>query len=197
MSDFWKYVKGIFSAVETSSPSQPAIHELIERTAEEKEDYAFWKDTLVRRRLTDWLSQQYALYQVLPLDVDESLTFLHTPSSKGFAIHFHQTQYSKRDAVYLLDFLKEKVSNLNYRTQISDTRTYSRPNWVETLQQHYLKPRVKFEENEPMNQLFGNITIELLLRNEQPHLLKLIATAYQDRSYHPPLEFKHLMLEIL
>ena len=75
---------------EESSPSQPLIHELIQRTEKEKEDYQQWKQTLVLRRLMDWLKDQFAMYQINSERVDEGLDFLNTPSSKGFVIHFHK-----------------------------------------------------------------------------------------------------------
>lgn len=193
MSDFWKYIKNIFKAAEESSPNQPVIHELIIRTDEEQKDYDYWKETLVRRRLCDWLNQQYAIHKVLPNDIDEGLSFLNTPSAKGFAIHFHQTQYSKRDAVHFMDYLKERVLSLNYRTQISDARVFNRANWVEAIQRHYLKPRINFEEGKKTNQKFGNITIELVFRNDTPYQLKFQATTYSDSLYKDASDFSDLM----
>lgn len=197
MADIWKYLRNLFQSVEESSPSQPAIHELIQRSEEEKTDYERWKNMLVCRRLTDWLSDQYAIYRVLPDDVDEALDFLNTPSSKGFVIHFYKTRYSLRDIVHLLDYLKEQVLTLNYKAQISDLRIFNRENWVETVQRHYLKPRPNVERQEKMNQQYGNITIELTLRNDQPYNLKLQATGYSDRLYQETEDFKDLMQHLL
>ena len=39
MADWWGYFKGLFQKEAESSPSQPFIHELLERTEEEKGDY--------------------------------------------------------------------------------------------------------------------------------------------------------------
>lgn len=197
MIEFWDYIKNLFKTAEESSPSKPLIHELIRRTEKEKEDYEHWKNTLVRRRLTDWLNDQYAVYQLLPDDIDEALDFLNTPSSKGFVIHFSKTRYSLRDVTHFLDYLKEKVGQLGYRSQISDTRTYHRAHWVETVQRHYLKPRSTFEADKKMNQAYGNIMIEMELRNELVHNLRFRATAYQDRLFHQAYEFKALMQAVL
>lgn len=198
MADFWNYIKGLFKEAEQSSPTKPVVHELIERTDQEKEDYTFWKKTLVRRRLIDWLSNQYAIYQVLPDDIDEALDFLHTPSSKGFVIHFHKTRYSLRDVQHFMDYLKEKVQALNYRIQISDSRTYNRAKWVETRQRHYLKPRPNLEALEnKFPQAYGNITIDITLRNDQPHQLRFQATAYNDRLYEEASDFKELMQQLI
>jgi hypothetical protein len=197
MPEFWDYIKGIFKSSEESSPSNPVEHQLIERTEEEKKDYDFWKNTLIRRRLQDWLSNQYAIYSVAPDNIDDALDFLNTPSSKGFVVHFHKTQYSQRDVTHFFDFLKEKVLELDYRPQISDTRTYSRASWVETIQRHYLKPRPFVKNEGKFRQLFGNVMIEMEFRNEQVHNLRFRATSYNDHLYQEAKEFRLLMQQLV
>ena len=201
MDNIWIYFKSLFAKAEQSSPSQPLIHELIERSDSEADDYQRWKNTLVCRRLMDWLDNQYAVYRVLPQDVDEGLDFLDTPSSKGFVIHFHHTRYSLRDATHFFDYLKEQVLGLGYRPQISDTRTYNRSSWVETVERHYLKPRPHFPVEEEMggkiDQKFGNILIELELRNDLAYNLRFRATSYNDRLYEEAEDFQELMKQVL
>lgn len=197
MDKLWSYFKNMFRQAEESSPSQPLIHEMISRSEEEKQDYERWKNTLVCRRLKDWLSDQYAIYQVLPHDIDEALDFLNTPASKGFVIHLHKTRYSLRDMRHFLDFLKEQVLAVGYRTQISDARTYQRPHWVESIERHYLKPRANKSADSTFSQAYGNIMIELELRNDQLHYLRFRATAYQDRLFEEAKDFKELMQVIL
>lgn len=197
MSDFWKQIKKLFQTAESSSPSNPLIHEVIQRSEQEKEDYQYWKNTLVCKRLISWLHEQYAIYQVLPDDIDEAIDFLNTPSAKGFVIHFHKTQYSQRDVTHLLDYLKEKVLDLNYRPQISDTRTYNRSKWVEQVQRHYLKPSPSVRTEGKLNQRFGNIKIELFFRDNAVYNLQFSATTYKDSLFNEADEFKKLMMELL
>lgn len=195
--DIWDKFKDFFQQAEESSPSKPLIHEMIERTAEQKKDYEFWKTAFVCKRLQKWLSDQYAIFQALPDDTDEAMDFLDTPSSKGFVIHFHKTEYSERDVTYLFDLFKEKVLNLDYRTQISDRREFNRPNWVEKIERHYLKPKPDYMKTEKFNQGFGNITIELVFRDDKPHQLKLRATVYKDHLFKDAESFQSLMQSIL
>lgn len=197
MPSIWRYFKQLFREAEQSTPANPAVHEWITRSEEEKADYEHWKNTLDKRRLTDWLNDQYATYQVLPQETDEAIDFLDTPSSKGFVVYFLKTGYSKEETGYLFDYLKEQVLKLGYKTQLSDTRTYNRPDWVETVERHYLKPRKGLKKEEKIDQLFGNITIEREFRDENIHNLRLSATAYNDRLYAPPQPFKELMQGIL
>ncbi len=195
--DIWDKFKDFFQQSEESSPSKPLIHEMIERTEERKKDYEFWKTAFVCKRLQNWLSDQYAIFNTLPADTDEAMDFLNTPSSKGFVIHFHKTEYSERDVTYLFDLLKEKVLKLEYRTQISDRREFNRPNWVEKIERHYLKPKPDFMKKEKFNQGFGNITIELVFRDDKPYQLKFRATVYKDRLFNDAESFAALMQNIL
>ena len=132
MSDFWKNLKNLFKAAEESSPHQPVIHESIERSEEEQADYERWKESLSKRRMLDWLRGEYLNYLHDPEGIDEAVDFLDTPSSKGFVIHFQKTRYPLREIIHLLDYLKEQVLLLRYRSYMSDLRTYNRPQWVET-----------------------------------------------------------------
>ncbi|MEM9991106.1 MAG: hypothetical protein AAF738_05040 [Bacteroidota bacterium] len=194
MASIWQQIKGLFQSVEQSSPTQPVLHSLIARSEDEQKDYDFWKDTLVCTRLMNWVHDQYTIYLTDAEAVGEGLDFLSTPSSSGFMLYFYKTQYSRRDAVHFFDHLKKSIQQqLNYRSQISDVRTYNRANWVETTQRHYLKPRIHFEADAPFDQQFGNILIELVLRNEQPHQLKFQTTAYHDMKFKKVNTFKNLM----
>jgi hypothetical protein len=197
MSNFWQRIFKLEQAVDNSSPAQPVIHELLQRSEEEAADYLTWKSSFILRQLLEWLNQQYAVYNKHPQQVDKSIGFLNTPSSKGFLIYFHQTNYTRREATHLFDYFKERVKVLNYRTQLSDTRTFNRRDWVETIEKHYLKPRLQFVEGEKQDQQFGNIMIELELRNDQVHNLRLRATSYRDHNYQEAKDFAGLMKHLL
>ncbi|MBK8879470.1 MAG: hypothetical protein IPN74_13255 [Haliscomenobacter sp.] len=198
MPDLWGYFKSLFNQSRHSSPSQPLLHELIVRSAEERQDYAQWKETLVCRRLKDWLHDQYTAFLLSGSCPDESIDFLDTPSSKGFVIHFYKTRYSNRDVAHFFDYLKERVLALEYKSQISDIRSYERPNWAETVQRHYLKPRpLPLPEQEKLRQRFGNVTIEYVSRDDKAHQLLFRATAYSDHLFQDAERFEGLMKELL
>jgi hypothetical protein len=195
--DIFAYFRSLFQQSRESSPSKPLVHELIVRTEAEKQDYVRWKETLVFKRLRDWLQEQYVLFLHQPEQLAETVEFLHTPSSKGFAVFFSKTRYSGREATHFFDFLKERVLDLEYRVQVSDVRSYERPDWVETVQRHYLKPRPQMNEAGKLRQRFGNITIELILRNDRPFQLRLRATAYKDHLFQEPEDFRQLFAALM
>lgn len=191
---FWNNIKQIFQQAEASSPANPTIHEMIDRSPEELRAYERWKGTSGPQRLLEWVSTQYGRHRDRER-TDEVVGFLDTPSTKGFVIHFHQTNYSREEITFFFDYLKEKVRTLDYRSAISDRRVFPRRDWVETQERHYLKPRVQFNE-EQMNQGFGNITVELELRNDVVFNLRLRATIYNDAMFEQGGSFAGLMMAI-
>ncbi|MFK8008199.1 MAG: hypothetical protein AB8H03_17715 [Saprospiraceae bacterium] len=198
MSDFWKKIKNVFSAAEASSSIHPTIHEIIERSEEELMNYEQWKNSLVARRLIDWLKNEYFTYLTSPKNIDRSIEFLNSTSKKGFVIHFSRMQYRLEEITFLFDYLKEKVKELPYRIYVSDTRTYPKNDFVETIHRHYLKPSLKLKvAGQKAGQAFGNITIEMLLKNDEIVDLKFSATTYRDHQFKEAGDFNELMREVI
>ena len=191
----WDQIKNLFQSAEESSSNQPAIHEVINRSAEELVDFERWKESLGKKRLLDWLKAEHVNYIVSQENTDPAIDFLNTPSTKGFVVHFYKTNYNKREIIHFFDLLKEKVLDLGYKSYLSDTRTYNKQDWVEQLDRHYLKPpsNLRLAGKEKMDQRFGNITIELLYKNDKISLLKFRATVYSDHLYKEGEDFNELM----
>ena len=188
---FWDQVKAVFQRAETGSASAPTVHELIERTPEERAAYDRWVRTAGPRRLTDWLVNQYGRHRD-GLRTDDTVGFLDLASTQGFVVYFRDMNYSAEEATYFLDYLRERILTLDYRPSISDRRIFPRRDWVETHERHYLKPNVDFTDQR-MNQAFGNVTVELELRNDVPNNLRLKATRYRDALYTDGRSFAGLM----
>lgn len=200
--DLWQYMKDLFKAEQESSSIKPYIQEPLEREEEEVESYDLWKRTLAKRRVLDWLNMQYANFVMSgEAELDKTIDFLNTPSAKGFVIHFDEQLHNRKDFIHLFDYLQERVLEMNYKKYMSDTRTYNKTRndntWVETIQRHYLKPRFKVLEDNTFDQRFGNIKIELLLRNDKIRNLQFSATRYSDRNYTEGNTFNDLMRELL
>lgn len=96
-----------------------------------------------------------------------------------------------------------------YRTQVADSKTYSKAGHTERTDRYYLKPRPVFHDDpaiaaapntytsDQFGQGYGNIMIELIVRDEQPHLLRFSATIYHDRVYQKATSFSALMQRVL
>lgn len=175
----------------------PILHELIQRTNAEKHGYEVWKLNNHKDYITGFLYEQFENRQTAH-PADNALLFLNTPQSKGFIYPYNELQASTAEFKYLFDYLKERVAVLNYKVYVSDVKNFARNNYAETIERHYMKPRFAIPaEGESINQLYGNITIELLLHNEQPQQIKLVCQPYFDYKYLAALPFEELMKSIL
>lgn len=193
MQNIWTYLKNIFNEAEESSPSRPFIHETITRSETEQKAYMDWKENLERHRLVNRLGDEYATHRIDPEKVDRALDFLDTPSMKGFVIHAPIGNYTLAELKYLMDYLKERTLTADYRIYLSDRRIYQRNKKQETVERHYLKPKTTVNDNEQINQRFGNIRIELMSRNDEAVNLKFSATGYSDRLFEEAEDFRVLM----
>ena len=193
MQNIWTYLKNIFREVEESSSIRPFIHETIERSEAEQKAYMDWKENLGRHRMMNSLGDEYATHRIDPKKVDRALDFLDTPSMKGFVIHASIGQYKRAELTYMLDYLKERVLTANYRVYVSDRRIYNRDGQREMVERHYLKPKTQVNDNEQINQRYGNIRIELMTRDDVPINLKFSATGYSDRLFEEAEDFRVLM----
>lgn len=207
--NLWNRVKALFNEAESSTKQEPADHSILTRHQDEREAFAVWREGIIARRLKDWFADQYAVFLTYPQQVDEALDFLDTPSSKGFVVHFHKTQYSLREAEFFQLYLREKVLSQNYRTQVADTKAYAIDAGTERNDRYYLKPRpdwsppeghqggINTHSADQFDQQFGNVLIELVVRNDKPHHLKFSATIYHDRVYQKAQSFGALMQVVL
>ena len=206
---WWQRIKATFAAAEDSGPAAPVDHAPLTRHRDRAEDYAQWRGGVVHERLLAWLAEQYANFLTDRGRVDEAVDFLDTPSSKGFVVHFAKTGYSLEEAEFFQLYLRERVLSRDYRTQVADARTYSRAGRTERTDRYYLKPRPNFAhpggEDVPMDvhtagqfdQQYGNVLIELVVRDDRPHHLRFSATVYHDRVYKDAEGFGGLMGVVL
>lgn len=192
--DIFQYLKDLFDKSNNSSSSQPLIHELIERTEREQTAYDIWRSSSTRRQVINWLIAEYSSYKNNPQNIDPALEFMDR-RAQGFVIHYHE-DYTQEDFQHLMDYLKERTLEIGYRSYMSDVRSYQKEEWVETVQRHYLKPLPQRATKEPINQQFGNITIELVFKNDQTTHLKLMALGYSDHLYQKSRDFKEYMFHL-
>ena len=194
---FWDQITQLFRRAAASGPAAPTVHELIVRSPAERADYERWAATAASQRMLTWLGDAYANF-LAGRRGDDTTDFLDTPSSKGFVLHLHRTNYDRAECTHFFDFLHRRILDLGYRPQISDRRIFPRNHWIETQERHYLKPRHPVRADyRNLDQRYGNITLELELRDDRPRNLRLRATVYADANYRPAQPFAALVEALL
>lgn len=136
----------------------------------------------------DRLRNAFNLYRA-GLEGETCLDFLEFRASNGFAIHLQNEDFPAGESPFVMDLLRDRLLAQDYRLVISDRRIRE----DSMVDKHYLKPRLERQQQGPVHQRYGNITIELTHRRGEPVRLTLIATHYQDSHYHPPEDFRDLL----
>lgn len=191
----WHKLKELLYQTEQSTSGQPAVHKVLERTFASREAYASWKYGGNVKETMEWLLSNYQS-NISGGKVDRSIAFLDTPSKKGFVLYLMDGHLETNHPEHLMDFIKERVLDLGYTLYTSDLKSYSQGEDVESQQRHYLKPPLNFVPNKKLSQLFGNIAIEYILRNDQPYMFKFSATTYQDYMFEDAQTFEQLMRQL-
>ena len=218
-STWWEQIKGVFAGAESSTAAEPVTHEVLTRHKDRREAYARWREGVVAEGMRQWLREAYEHYLRHGEPPSRAVDFLDTSSSKGFVIHFGELQYSRGEAENFQLLLRERVlapvalpdgtKEKRYRTQVADAKTYTKAGTTERTDRYYLKPRLVLHEDpaiaaapdghtaDQFGQGFGNILIELVLRNDEPYRLRFSATIYHDRVYQKAESFGALMGVVL
>ena len=194
MTGFWDQIKNIFSKSEAAHERQsPAtVHELINRTEDERTDYENWKTS---KRREDALRFTKMEYDVLSEENYIGSTFytISKPAAEGFILNFNEQIFSPLEFQHYFDYLKEKILVLDYKLYSSDLRIFNRPEYVESIERHYMKPRYRFNDEKRFIQQYGNVMVTQIKKNHKPVYIQLMCNRYMDRKYTAPKPFSELI----
>ncbi|MBT8218949.1 MAG: hypothetical protein KJP00_03960 [Bacteroidia bacterium] len=190
----WQRIKTLFQEADQSSISNPILHTILERSETQESDFRRWADLGKEQQFFSWLRYCYNGFfnnQESPAEIK----FLDTTSKKGFVLYLNRSKHIKHPE-YIMDAIWLRIKNLGYRNYVSDQKSYNAGSTIETSQRHYLKPPLNFSPGNKLDQLYGNICIELILKNDHPQYLKFSATTYQDHMFQQANKFSTLIEEL-
>lgn len=191
--DIWNQLFG----KEPPKPSnQPVVHEVIERSENEQQDYEAWKDSDRQTKQLEFVHQEYHKVQEEKNLLGSTFYYLDEPSSKGFILNFRPDLFAPEDFRHYFDYLKERVQEFDYAVYTSDVRSFARANHAEEIQRHHLKPRSRRRDDQ-MEQQFGNITITLVRHDDKPVYIKFICHSYRDRNYTEAADYRKLIERVI
>ncbi|MGD1839787.1 MAG: hypothetical protein ACFB0B_02665 [Thermonemataceae bacterium] len=121
---------------------------------------------------------------------------LQMPYANGFAISY-PSEFSSQEFQFIFELLKDRSIHLGYTLVDATTKLTDKLVFVETVDKYYLKPPLKSEQlTPPIDQLYGNISIEHTWVDNQPSYIKYVATLYTDRLYKKALPFDQLIHQL-
>lgn len=183
MSYFDKLLGKLFP--NKDSGKAPDIHEVLKRNPYAQQQYGDWKDSQLRQSLIEEIAKAY-YYKKTDISSELDIHLFNTVYANGFAISYHP-KVGGKSFQHLADYFRDKVLEMGYRLVNADRRILDRANYVETIEKYYLKPPLSAEDvaqsSVQNKQMFGNISIEHVLINNQPSYLKVLASIYSDRQF--------------
>lgn len=191
MSFFDQIIGKIFPRQENPSPT--SIKEILKRTDKEQKKYLDWLSERHHEPLVKAISQAY-FYKKTQISSSIKIHLFNSQGAEGFAIDY-MPDIGQENFQHLFDYLKNRILEINYFLQASERRILDKGSYVETTQKYYLKPKWKhaLKDQNILNQLYGNILIELIHIDRQPGYIKFLVTHYQDRLFTPALDYDELI----
>jgi hypothetical protein len=154
----------------------------------------------------EWLQQTESMLwlQYLKDAINIRLNGIEGPShiqcfsmdaTRGFAILNEEADHDER-LPYLLYHIQLQLKELGYIPQKSGRSIEDQGSFVQTKEGFYMKPNVYLSTNEEtgkLNQLFGNITLELVYADKRASFIKVITTWYVDHNFNEAQPYEELL----
>ncbi len=192
---FTHFQATILSQPELAETSKPLMRKSLERTNKEISEYDKWKNTSKLPLMLLYLQEECQKHLSCPLKTHDGIDFYGTATARGFRMHPALTRFSDAHVKFLFDFLKERLISLDYQAVKSDTSIFKRGDyWVETVHRHVLQaPNSKGCYADNLVGGFGQITIEMLLKDDRLCALRLEATVPDSDLPRPTDDFAQLI----
>ena len=195
MSDFFEFFKNLFG--QEAKSGEPLVHEMIKRDEDDLQAYNLWKSSARKERVIEHLKLEYIQNKNQENITGATFYNIDQPAIKGFQLNYDQEFSTKKEFQFLFDYLRDRVLELEYQVYISDSRSFIKNDSAESIERHYLKPKLRKDADNKFVHLYGNITITHHLIDDEPGFLRFTANIYQDRKYAAAADFEELVEIIL
>jgi hypothetical protein len=185
---FTNLVDRLFGKSDSDAANKlPFVSEQLKRSARFEAAFAEWQNSERFGEVLDILRREHGEAKQLG-PAHQAFQLYETPQSNGFYFNV-AVGLAPEEFAFVLEHFREVTEGLGYRKQIADRRLSDRGEDVHCTERIYLKPDLLAGFDPPLDQLYGNVHLELVLLNEQPSYLKVMAHVYQDRNYKEPRSF--------
>jgi hypothetical protein len=165
------------------------VQEILKRSPGFIQDYRNWLNgdqilTLKHDLSKSWGHQSNNVRSPVEMSVYTS------DYANGFVVHPMYLD-SVIPLSFLMEYLKDQMINISYRLVHADRRITDKRDYIEILEKYHLKPPLSYESL--VDQMYGNIHIELLRHDKTDIRLKFLATIYSDRKFTRAKDFNDLI----
>lgn len=165
------------------------IQEVLKRTPKFMEDYHDWIQGDIFLALKPDLLKSWN-YQFNNIRSPVNMSIYTSDYASGFIIYPMYVN-SMIPLSFLMEFLKDRMLDHSYRLVHSGRTIKEVKEIIETQEMYHLKPPIS--NNLPIDQMYGNIHIELIKNDNKEIRLKFLASIYSDRKYSEARDFYDLV----
>ena len=143
-----------------------------------------WKNSFAGNNFFDWVKNRFKDYDEEKIQNDKNIFFFNNESTFAFRINAEVLDLSPHT---LWNYWKDEILDCGYVLKNSESVLKDKL----TTQRYYLKPRLKFKVEK--EQLYGNITLELIKSEALPKYIMLKCSWYSDRNFNDAQPFGELV----
>ncbi|PSR53818.1 hypothetical protein AHMF7605_09945 [Adhaeribacter arboris] len=176
--------------------SQPSCQRQAGFCRADQEAYAHW---LQQKTYLNWTPEFFKAYHYDKAGIRPSYQLERLVQlGKQGVIFFFDDRIGEQNFKFLNEFLKDQVLRLGYRLHSADIRTNLKNNYTETIYKYYFTPPPSCVDGSILcNQLYGNISLDLIQLNAQPAFIRIVANSYLSCAFSQALSFDDLLSHIL
>ncbi len=179
----------IYNKLFSDRKNQLLSHHTLNKSDKEMAQFEKW---LAEEKHKELMHNIHHAYHLKLTDIADEIPIVMFRSkyANGFAIK-NNDEILNKHFPFIMEYFKRKIIEIGYRQAGSDKKVKSVEDYVLTIEKYYLKPPLQVEP--PIDQLYGNIALELHYFNDIPNYLKLTASIYSDRMYKPHMDFSEMV----
>ena len=124
---------------------------------------------------------------------DKRFHFIKQNGISGFAIDCYKFDLHLSDWRLVQLHCLHRLKQEKYIVHLNQLETKNQGDHLKTSYKYYLKPSIKLMTSIPSQQLYGNVSIEIVVQNDKVFRFLLHANYYSDRNYKKEKEFLQLL----
>lgn len=177
----------LFKKEEKKIPAQPTIHETW--NPGEVWDASSDFDKNQSQMLLQSVYNQYLLWKRNPAE-SQQFHFIDGDKASGFSIYCRKNNINNYQALVFLSHILLKSKKLNYVLNVVDVMTRQKGENMEAIFKIYIKPSIKLRLKPKAEQIYGNLHLEFISKNDEAYQIKIQALKYSDQNFEDPEEFE-------
>ena len=187
-----KLFKKLFSKPSSSKSEYniPTRHEVYEW-----QEYLRLIDLTKYEEILGQIYEVYADWKTSKMNTNPKFMLFDNNKSRGFAL-IKPSNLTIDEAKGLVSNLAGKMKSYRYIVKVSELKEISEENFTSTQYHIYLKPSVFNKTGPKANQIFGNLSISIHLKENTLEQVKFIAHTYQDQHFQSPEDMDSMMAAI-